>query len=199
MTPSSVLQSLMTAVIERLPRATPTYRRMAASTLHTITTHSRHPPTQAQWVISKLLSEWGGWCSHASVCIPWSTCTHADVGVCFAVDMAVEYLSIHVAVCLFLSSYGLRQPGQLRAGAGSSADTAAAVVQLQGAPASPSGPQAGTEPVRSVVGTPDTAPCGVLLLAQCDNSFYLSVPPCGAHLGISCMVAVPSRCITMLL
>ena len=55
----SVTQSLMTAVMERLPGAVPVYRRMAASTLHTIATHCRHPPTQAQWVISKLLGQLG--------------------------------------------------------------------------------------------------------------------------------------------
>ena len=56
-----VAQSLMTAVMERLPGAVPAYRRMAASTLHTITTHCRHPSTQAHWAISKLLGQlvWG--------------------------------------------------------------------------------------------------------------------------------------------
>lgn len=47
----------MTGLVQRLPKASPSYRRMAALALHALTIHSRQPPTIAEWLINKLLGQ----------------------------------------------------------------------------------------------------------------------------------------------
>ena len=54
---SLYIQFLMTALVQRLPKASPSYRRMAALALHDLTIHSRQPPAIAEWVINKLLGQ----------------------------------------------------------------------------------------------------------------------------------------------
>jgi len=47
----------MTGLVQRLPAASPSYRRMAASALRSLTTNSRQPPVIAEWLVNKLLGQ----------------------------------------------------------------------------------------------------------------------------------------------
>ena len=53
---SLLCQLLMTTMLDYIPSRPASYRRMAASTLHTITTHTRAPSTHASWLVNQLLS-----------------------------------------------------------------------------------------------------------------------------------------------
>lgn len=50
-------QLMMTALLERFPDSPASYRRMAASVLRSLTTHSKSPEAHTHWLVGKLMSK----------------------------------------------------------------------------------------------------------------------------------------------
>lgn len=50
-------QLLMSALLEPLPESPASYRRMAASVLHSITTHAKSPEAHTHWLVEKMMSK----------------------------------------------------------------------------------------------------------------------------------------------
>ena len=49
-----LVQMLMTALMEKMPDSPGSYRRMAALSLHSLTTHSKSPPLTL-WLVGQML------------------------------------------------------------------------------------------------------------------------------------------------
>lgn len=48
---------MITALLERFPESPASYRRMAASVLNSLTSHSKSPETHSHWLVGKMMSK----------------------------------------------------------------------------------------------------------------------------------------------
>lgn len=104
------VQFLMMGILQRLPKAGASYRRMASSTLHSLMTYSRFPQTQAEWLISKCLGGYGTYI-HTYILAYTHSCTYAHIHTCI-------YTLVHTR------RYGVLHYCKFRVDPGSFADLA---------------------------------------------------------------------------